>query len=151
MGDELTFEEAAKNATAFESAENETRNIQPATAVHTIRRNVPLQNTKYTATRGPSVNFRNTNNNMECTRCGGNHLSDNCFKKSWTCYNCQRQGHIATKCHFRQTRGRNMVRQLDEQDMKQEEQAEYKETNEEIILGSIQMVAGEDEAAWMPL
>lgn len=164
VGDGLSFAEAVKIASAYESAEKETKNIQPVGSVSAIKKPVPGQsrtpvhvnvrhpmkyrdNMQGNDNRKQNIKEENPHYARECSRCGGSHTADRCFKKTWTCYNCQRQGHIATKCHFRPAGERNVLRQLDEQD-----NAEKDQDGEEVILGSIQNIdSGDEEAAWLPL
>lgn len=155
VGDSLSFEEAVKIATAYETAESETKNIQPDVNVQTLRKQLSVQKrypfqtlgrSKIGDVQGARGNTSYERNNGECTRCGGKHMSDKCFKKNWVCFHCNRPGHIATKCHFRLSGERNMLKQMDEQRTEKQDIEEG-----EVILGSIQQLAGEEDIAWMPL
>jgi hypothetical protein len=104
IGDSLSFDEAVKVAIAYESAEKEMKKMQPEMGVHLVHKQVgraPLRREPERPREGKAQFTANRASRSECTRCGGPHSSEKCFKKSWTCYNCNRQGHIATKCYFR--------------------------------------------------
>lgn len=137
VGDKLSFEEAVKIATAYESAEKETKNIQPETIIQSI------QNSQI---RNQSRAVQRNNPGGACSRCGGNHPSDKCFKRSWICFKCQRPGHLASKCHFRISTDKKVVRQVGELNI--EERAA---DDEDIVLGRINMIDDGDEAAWADL
>lgn len=128
-GEELTFVKAYEIAIAFESAERESKSMQPDT------NNVCIVHEKRT-TKNPF------NSCYECTRCGGQHSAEKCLKKTWTCFICKKQGHIALKCRNR--RNKQAVKYMDEESNRQELQTKDSET-EDIILGSIMSIYHEGE------
>lgn len=69
--------------------------------------------------------------------------------ESWRCYNCQRQGLIATECLFKQM-GTRYVRELGEQGTEGQKEIHQKE-EEIIIVGNIQQISEGEEAARIPL
>lgn len=127
-GKVLTFEKAYEIAIAFESAERESKYMQPESS------NVCVVNEK-----SKKVPF--TTQYYECSRCGGHHTADKCFKKTWTCYICKKTGHIAAKCRHRTNR--NAVKFVEESDRPDE--SSNNDGAEEIIIGSIMSIYNDGE------
>jgi hypothetical protein len=84
----LTFKKALEIAHAMETAAINSKDIQaanasvPQGAVHRL----------FKDGRGKPMT------SVECYRCGGAHLANDCGFKDAACHNCQKKGHIAKKC-----------------------------------------------------
>ncbi|XP_028304146.1 uncharacterized protein K02A2.6-like [Gouania willdenowi] len=84
----LSFKKALDIAQAMETAANNSKDIQTANA-----------------SAQQSAVHRLSNDNkgkpfksVECYRCGGAHLANDCGFKDAVCHNCKKKGHIAKKC-----------------------------------------------------
>ena len=84
---ELKYAKAFKIARAWETAEQEAKDLQPSAEhpVHALR-------SKGFAHKKPPGKTEN------CYRCGGKHAADACKFKTATCNYCHKQGHIASVC-----------------------------------------------------
>lgn len=116
MGYVLSVEEAVKTAKAFESTDKKTWNMHlHLDGVNNIQ--------KHICTQGRPQQVHRKKDKRENIRSGAAKATmesvvvtiyRNGAFESWRCYNCQRQGLIATECLFKQMGTRN-VRELGEQ------------------------------------
>lgn len=89
--EDLTFEKACNIAVNWELAESE--NQSPVNKVY--RESAMRQ-----PSHSPSRSHR-TGSSDRCGRCAGYHLARRCPAETWTCYKCQKTGHIARCCRSR--------------------------------------------------
>ncbi|CAG2223037.1 unnamed protein product [Mytilus edulis] len=88
----LTFEKALEIATAMETAEKNTQDIQASGTNGTFEKQINKVSKSYT--RNNSGNSKQG----DCYRCGGNHLATACRFKDEKCHSCKKKGYIAKKC-----------------------------------------------------
>ncbi|CAB3257988.1 unnamed protein product [Arctia plantaginis] len=100
-------------ALAFESAERDTKYIQPDGNIHLVKKPQYRQGSK---AQVPHLEQNlKLEGKLECRRCGGAHLTTRCFKKEWICFVCKKPGHLANKCRFKLSMKGNNVKNVEQE------------------------------------
>ncbi|CAB3246497.1 unnamed protein product [Arctia plantaginis] len=111
--DDLSFEKGIQMALAFESAERDTKYIQPDGNIHLVKKPQYRQGSK---AQVPHLEQNlKLEGKLECRRCGGAHLTTRCFKKEWICFVCKKPGHLANKCRFKLSMKGNNVKNVEQE------------------------------------
>ncbi|CAB3254965.1 unnamed protein product [Arctia plantaginis] len=139
--DDLSFEKGIQMALAFESAERDTKYIQPDGNIHLVKKPQYRQGSK---AQVPHLEQNlKLEGKLECRRCGGAHLTTRCFKKEWICFVCKKPGHLANKCRFKLSMKGNNVKNVEQE----KEVSDHHEEQEEVVLGSIMKISEQDMAS----
>ena len=160
---DLTYQVARQTALQDEAVRTQSRLLAQATGVNAVRsrdfsrqsasrqtgksKQAPVGKSNKSNPTPPASHQSNgatrrpaKGNRPKCENCLGYHLPENCPARSWTCYNCQKTGHIARKCR----RGKARVNHTTtpEGDQESDEQPDQRdsdgdEDNDEAYINSL--------------
>lgn len=147
---ELTFEKAISIAKGMESADKQSKLLQPASSnVFKVMQQRKCGQGNNFEKSGPSKQYRteyktrqnsqfnkanNQSNFKECWRCGRHHNVDECPARNWKCFACSKVGHTSKKCRSRS------VKVVDEENGASSREVDEAVPDEEYTLGNINKV-----------